>query len=421
MIKTIAIYAVSEVYGGVEVLTSRFCDYLQEKQIKFVLITRKKTRISEKLKWAPQVTPEKIDEINGEISHLLLPSITFILNDIPWNQLHNVKILSWIVHPTSIYTAFFPGSYESLGKVGFFPSRLLSLLFFRHHVRVSNLFCQALEKNALIAMDGATKRCLNFFYPKTKNSKCPIVPIPTTQPSRAMKKRHFLDKNSISIGYLGRLNEFKLSAINSFIEENILFLENKYKHIHLHIVAEGESIDKLSKLCNEKNIIIHKHGFQSNDKAKETISKQTDLAICMGTAALDIASSGHPCIIIDPIHKKTFKNQEKYRFVHEIDEFTLGEYQDFPHYKRGLHSLEEVIEAMKVNPSMGEAGREYVENNHNPNKSFQLLVDHITASTMRIKDIKNEIQLLKKSKDNCEMTLDKIRNVFFLKSFWHRI
>ena len=54
----------------------------------------------------------------------------------------------------------------------------------------------------------------------------------------------------------------------------------------------------------------------------------------------------------------------------------------------GLHSLEEVIEILQADPTIGLKGAEYVNKKHNPIIVFPTLLENITNSKLSANDIK---------------------------------
>lgn len=383
-VQLLAIYASSTVYGGVEVLIARFSRYLMDRRIPFVLITKNKTRLSKELSWAYQIDENEVGQLKGRITHLFLPNICALKKNLPWDAFENATIYTYIVHPTEIFVKFFPLASAALERIGFGTAWWLKILFPFRTQTMHNLLQDLISRKALAVMDGSTERALHYFFPRLRG-RSQLLPITSPVSERAAAAK--LKKDHLSIGYFGRMDAFKFSAIKPFVEHSLTSLQYS-KAIHLHLVGDGDEVEKLAVLCAHYGIILHNHGFQENRKAKELIIENTDFAVCMGTAALDVASTGHPCIVIDPAHRVQYAPQIKFRFVHELEEFTLGEYRDFPGYQMGLHSLEEVIEILQADPTIGLKGAEYVNKKHNPIIVFPTLLENITNSKLSANDIK---------------------------------
>lgn len=382
-IELIAIYASSTVYGGVEVLIARFSRYLIDRGIPFVLITKKGTRLSTELSWAYQIDENEVEKLKGQITHLFLPNICALKKKLPWDAFSDAIIYTYIVHPTEIFVKFFPLAASAFERIGFGTARWIKIIFpFRTQV-MQKLLQDLINRKALAVMDGSTERSLHYFFPKL-TGRCQLIPI--TSPACGRSGDAKPKKDNLSIGYFGRMDAFKFSALKPFIVDTLASL--KYSEpIQLHLVGDGDAVEKLSILCADYGVVFHNHGFQENSRAKKIIFENTDFAVCMGTAALDVASTGHPCIIIDPAHRANFAPQLKYRFVHELEDFTLGEYRDFPNYQIGLHSIAEIIEILNADMSIGRKGAEYVNRNHSPSTVFPKLVESISNSKLRSNEI----------------------------------
>jgi hypothetical protein len=407
----IAVYAVSSVYGGVEVLLARFCEYLSKNDRRFILIVDKASRVAKELDWAEQITLDELKNYGEHISYLFLPSITFAIHRIPWRYLRKATIFSMILHPTSIYTAFFPGASEMLEKFGFSFARLYGNIFDKYHRLLSEFILLLLNSNSLCAMDGATLRCLRYFFPIARSCSCETLPIPISSSLFTGDYQSFSTIAKLSIGYFGRLTEFKYSALLSFVETFKLSPSLRNLSICFHIVGEGGCIEKFKDLCSRNSIDVVLYGFMCNEDGKRLLASKVDFAVAMGTAALDVASVGIPCIIIDPVHRPSTGSQQKFRFVHEIEQYTLGEYRDFPGYVQGLHSLEECISMLETTPELGRLDSNYVHAYHNPDEVFRYLYQSILSSTLSIDVFGNYAEKLLREKYSINKLLQ------FIKSF----
>lgn len=377
----IAIYSNSKAWGGVEILITRFANYLREKNIKFCVIEPEGTRLANDLSWATLVSPSKVNEISDQVMQLFFPNVSKLRDvELRLEVFSNANIFAWIVHPNEAFSIFFPFTGKTLPYCGYKCVSWHQMLMPKHNKLVRKLFLSLLAKKALAVMDGATSRTLKYFY--SDMSIHPIlIPIPTVveQSIGEVSKHH----NGLSVGYLGRLDSMKYSALAPLVRQ--LGVVAKNQSVELHVIAEGENIGALRTLCQKMKVSFHEYGFQPNETAKRIIMTKTDFAVAMGTAALDIASIGHPCVIIDPVLGLVAKEQVKFRFVHEIDEFTVGEYRDFPFYKGGKHTIDEVINLVQQS-DVGEAGRNYVLNNHCIETSFDLLLHSLAASKIQARE-----------------------------------
>ncbi|MCA1779927.1 MAG: hypothetical protein LC637_11245 [Xanthomonadaceae bacterium] len=114
-------------------------------------------------------------------------------------------------------------------------------------------------------------------------------------------------------------------------------------------------------------------------------------------STLDVAATGHPCIVIDPSLSKRYKPQSRFRFVSELRGFALGEFRDFPLYVEGIHSVSDVLQAVSCDNDLGESCMRYVEINHQPEKIFRSMLSKIENSTLKSKDISPSLEKIRKS------------------------
>jgi len=389
----IVIYSNSKTFGGVEILIHRYINYLKSKGVSFRLIEMKNTKLAKLVDEAYIIEPDSIDEIKNEMLYLFLPNVSK-LTELPNELFSNTsaKVCSWIVHPNEVFTNFIPYSISLMSLLGYQSSKFSSFIMPKHYKMIGDLFYTLNKNKSLLLMDNACERSLIYFFSSVKfkfKFNITAIPVPVLPFKMLEKKGSCVNDNSI--GYFGRMDRTKYSAIKPFIE-NIL---SKQKCPQLHVIAVGDKMDELHSLCSKYGIKIIDYGFQPNETARRIIKENTNIAIAMGTSALDIAAEGHPCIILDPAIKKKKSKQFKFRFVHEIEGYTLGEFRDFPNYKLGLHSFGECLEM--INDNLRKKEYEYVKNKHNPELIFNAVTNSLYKSELKISDLKDSISKIKKS------------------------
>ncbi|MDD5034072.1 MAG: hypothetical protein PHE55_04875 [Methylococcaceae bacterium] len=379
----IGIYSNSKTWGGVEVLVTRLAEYLYKRDIPFCVIEPPGTRLHEDLRWAKLIDPSSTGLLADQIRHLFLPNVAKLQDpDFPRVECGGARLFSWVVHPNEPFRSFFPFSGKLLDSLGYKGVALLQALMPRHSTLLQSLFNLLCTGKSLAVMDGATTRALHFFYPSLTGNPI-LIPIPAPEYAACSDKK--IRASEIAIGYLGRLDAFKFSALGPFVDTELRRLA-KLKSVQLHLVAEGPHMKKLREVCANAKVSLHEHGFQPNATARQTIFSQTDLAVTMGTAALDIASTGQACMIIDPALGKMARPQTSFRLVHEIEMFTLGEYRDFPGYVEGLHDFNEIIELSQTE-TISNAAKDYVTNHHALDKSFGSLIKAIDGSMLTVAEV----------------------------------
>lgn len=386
----IAIYSNTGEWGGVDVLIERFANYLASRGIEFCIIEPAQGRLRKQLPDAKFVSPDQVCTVANLITHLFVPSVSkFRDPKFPWVDLAHAHVLAWVVHPNDVFRSFFPYSTVSMNIFGYRVIRTLRYLFRMHARFFDELFAVLVNKKALIVMDGATRRTLKYFSPVLETEP-EMVPIPA--PLSEMANVPLRNDNKLSIGYLGRMDVMKWSAIRPFILYTLAPMVKRRK-VELILVSEGTHLSRVEQLCLDSGIEFHCYGYLPNQEAREIIFSKTNLAVAMGTSALDIAGAGHPCVVIDPSLGALARPQKRFRFVHEIEEFTLGEFRDFPGYNEGQHSFEEIVGQKELRDA-SLLGRAYIQKEHDPVQCFDKLFNCIYGSDLLVKELANYIDSL---------------------------
>lgn len=383
----IAIYSNTKIWGGVDVLVARLGDHLAARKVSFIIVDSVGSRLRTERPSYRFVTPETLGDCSVNITHVLFPSLSLIVDpSFPWEKLGHARMLAWAVHPNDAFRSFFPFSGKYLDIVGFVGSRHLELLFRKHYKITTGLFKVLLTNGALVVMDGAAKRALHHFYPAL-DAVPPTVQIPA--PAKPLASARTTSSDIRAIGYLGRVDSFKWTALRPFISSTLSSMA-KSRPVELHAVSEGDHVQKMADLCRFHNIKFSCHGFLPNEEARRVLVENTDLVVAMGTSALDIAGAGHPCVILDPALGVLAPSQRKFRFVHETDDFTIGEFRGAPEYVVAKRSFEQCFDRDLLRTSAA-AGIAYVSANHNPDACFNELIRRLLDSNQAVADIRPRV------------------------------
>lgn len=391
----IAIYSNTGEWGGVDVIIMRLSAYLTSREYPHCIIEPEGSRLRLELPSALFVSPDDVQSVSNLVTHVVAPTVSNLRDSkFPWRDLQHAKILVWVVHPNDVFWGFFPFSGLLMRLFGYRAATLLKRTFSCHTKLYFSFFRKLVDCGALVVMDGATRRTLNYFIP-VLSSEPVIVPIPA--PLTEIVGRHEV-RTQLAIGYLGRMDRMKWSAMKPFVL-NVLAPLTKERSVALHVVAEGSHLTMLQKLCERNGIEFHSYGYQPNNHARRIMVTHTDVAVAMGTSALDLAGSGHPCIVLDPGLWLFTRYQKRFRFIHETDDFTLGEYRDFPGYVRGRAAFSELISDHELTAASS-LGRSYVKNAHDPAQCFDTLLSCINSSTLVVGELFNKFRLLEASSSN---------------------
>lgn len=388
------IFADSAAYSGVDVLFERLALYLITKGRKVFIVEKPGGVLSSRLAGnctildATTDTPKEIGCVVCNFSR--------IGKAVMWAKpIEDMRILVWYLQPNDIFSTYFPlaGTASRLG--GFSGLKLWIRLQFWQYWKLRKLVNLMTQGKGFINMDGACGRSLDYFLNENIAEKCVLIPIPV--PPRPRTARAVaMPQSPLILGYLGRMDAVKYSAIKPLLQQISIIGKQRNIPIEMSFVGCGPMENALEAECVRLGITLTNHGFQHNDKAIEILAKEANIGIAMGTAALDLASIGIPTIIIDPSLNLNTPAQTKYRFVHEIEDQSLGEYRDMPLYCPGLHSLETIVELLMKWPELSIAGNEYVTAKHNTYNIMKSTLASIDECTSTIKDIYKLAQKLER-------------------------
>lgn len=388
----IAIYLNTRIWGGVDVLAGRLASHLRDAGIDFVVVEPPGSRFRKDLEWVRFVDPSDVSSVAGRVTHVIVPSLAKIRDPMfPWKAFGSARFLAWVVHPNDAFRTFFPFSGRFMDGIGARGAAVLKAAFRDHERVLADLLRSIAGRGGAVLMDGATARAFEYFHPSVGQT-FPLVPIPS--PLSPTVER--IDGGEhLSVGYLGRIDSMKWSALAPFVTGPLSELARR-RPVALHLVAEGDRTAQLVGLCERHHLTVVQHGYLPNETARQLLCRSTDVVVAMGTAALDIAGSGHPCVIIDPALGWIAPPQKRFRFVHETADYTVGEYRDAPNYVPGQRTFREAI-APATLARAGAAGRAHVAAHHDPPRCFDSLLARLRTSEVRISRLATDAELFEQS------------------------
>ncbi len=404
----ILIYMNTEEWGGVDQFVQRFAEYLRRVDYNFIIVDKLQSRLRTDLPWAGFLTTEELRRTSQKFDYVFIPSVSK-LKDVKDLSLVNgdARMFTWIVQHHDALYHFFPPSQRIVPRFGFKAAILAFRFLPGHKRRTEALFDMLTRHRALAVMDGSTLRSFRAFFPKATPPSA-LIPLPV--PLGPSYDGDRLKSDVLTVGYLGRMDYFKFSALAPFIRTELARIAGT-RQVKLVAITVGTHVRQLEQLCTACNIALELHGFMPNDQAREILACRTHFAVAMGTAALDIAAVGHPCVFIDPAEKKNYPPQRRFRFVHEAQDYMVGEFRDFPGYVGGLHSLEKVIEmAQKSNSRLANLERDYVQTRHDPETINSQILEGITSSKLYLSIAIEKIIWVKYLNDRLLSTLRFFRN-----------
>lgn len=389
----ILIWTNTREWGGVVVLAMRFAEFLRAQGVRFAIVEPEGSRLRGDLPWADFVTAEEAPNLTSEVRHLFLPTVASCRDEtLPWNAFSQARLFTWIVQPLEPLTGFVPAAAPLVNRFGFRMVRPL-LWLLREHVRlVRGLFSRLVETGGLAVMDDSAIRYLRYCYPDVPAPRV-IIPIPAPLGSKLERKSR--NTSALTVGYLGRADAVKLSALRPLIAHDLAAVA-RTRPVELLAITNEESRGTLQAICDAAGVRLRFEGFLPNAEARRMIRSETDLAVAMGTSALDIAATGHPCVVIDVSIRPDAPPQPGYRFLHESTDNSLGEYRDFPGYVAAKHSFADIIATLE-SQDLSDLARSYVAREHDPETCFAALLERVMASETNVGDIGRRSQAIARS------------------------
>ena len=391
-------------------LIGRFAEYLRSRNLPFCIIDREGGRLRKELDWAMFADSEDLSLIKRQITHMFVPSVSKLRDKaFPWDELGHATVFTWVVHPNDVFRGYFPFSTKPMDFFGYSLVRLLRTAFRKHSRVFDSLFNRLITEQALAVMDGATNRSIKFFLPSVE-SEPRIIPIPSN--STVVSSHGGFVSEELSIGYLGRMDSMKWSAMKPFIRNVLSPLAAKRK-VAIHVVSVGTHLRKFERACQHAGIRFVGYGSLPNERAREVMLSNTSVAVAMGTSALDIAGCGHPCVVLDPALGLFARPQKKFRFIFESNDYTLGEFRDFPGYVPGFREFEDMVDSAELH-SAAARGKKYVEEAHSPEKCFRSLLLAIQNSGLLVSELMPLVGALNASFISTKS--NPLRSMFLLKT-----
>ena len=380
----ILIWANTGEWGGVTVLVMRFARFLRDRQVAFAIVEPEGSRLRAELDWPIYLTTDEVGAQAERFDHLFLPSVSGLRDPaVPWARLAHATVFAWVVQPLDPLSWFVPTASPLIARFGARAIKPVLALWRRHVRMVSELFANLVRGDAIAVMDETAARALPYYYPAVPR---PMLTVPVPAPAEtAVAAGRAFDPDRLVVGYLGRMDAVKFTAVGAFVRHNLAAMAGT-RAVELIAVTEGTHVPALEQACRSAGVALRVTGYLPNDVARALIRAETDVAIAMGTSALDIAAMGHPCIIVDTALSARSPPQRLFRFVHESEHHNLGEYRDFPTYIGGLRPLPAMVDTVAAG-GLGERALAYVRREHDPERCFDLLLNGIRASRVRAGEV----------------------------------
>lgn len=252
----------------------------------------------------------------------------------------------WCVHPDN-YLWIFP-LFNKMRKINKRASNIFLKIFYPfRYLNVKKILLNPNTK--LFFMDGMNYQSFkSIFNFEVQYRFLPIVPS-VDVPNKETKKIN----NDLKILYVGRLVDFKVKPLVSFIHQ--ISKSACFRKYEIHIVGSGECDLILKREKFQSNVELKFFGNKYNAGLFET-ARNCDLAFAMGTSSLDISMMGLP-VILSPLDT----NLNKYIWLYETEKFNMIATED--NFK--LRDIKEILSEFKESKyKIVNSCQSYTSDNH---------------------------------------------------------
>lgn len=348
----IIIYHPSKYLGGTEILFSRVIDLLISQGCRDInVIDFCDGILSVKLKRS-DVNYHNVDSYNRKElleSATLISSarnIARVILECKKNDIVKIKPLFWLLHPSELYSGYCLGS-TFLKRIGYkYLNLYLKIL---PAVNTYKNLIHQLDKNSnLWIMDDACRWESEWAFKYTFRSKVVLPLITNLDYSSAY---YGLNLCGRKILILSRLDDFKTHGIVKLIDDIIEYNHSINNKLSISIIGDGPSRDDLEKRYrNIDGLTIKFLGYVDNAGLAILFRKENySLLFAMGTSALEGASRGIPTVLLPSSDRKIKNRDNVYRYLHDSNGYSLGEYINTPFESDGYGTFGRIIGRFEAN------------------------------------------------------------------------
>jgi hypothetical protein len=364
-------------FGGVPVLFSRMADELKSRgDANIFYVDFEGGFMNQTLKdrhhFIPYSTTEQV--VIPQNSTMILQS------QHPWLLPSNLvipgatRLFFWTFHPYNLIPSLNVASFNSRLK-----QRAGNILFYLKKKKLASFVQFLQERNSLAFMDGASFESTKKYLGVSLKQVFLPVPVPVRNP--VSHQGNGSKGETFKCLYLGRVADFKfhilvytLKAFHSFC------LKHATTSIDFEIIGSGPLLDDLKDICKSLALSNFNVFFSEPIDVEEKADRlrEYNIAFCMGTAALDLASLAVPTVLLDFSYRPVTNNY-LYKFIFETEDYTLGdEIQAVDSMRNNRHTVADLLESVSVKESrIGALCFQYVKQYHD----IKLVADKLLSIT----------------------------------------
>lgn len=383
MVEAVAFVYPTRILGGAELLFIRIAKHLaQHCSIRAAVVDYADGFIAQQLAGSPvEIIPLTEQTRLEGFSHVVVPPTMLPVLDERILVEGDTRLLLWLLHPFN-FLELFPGHSRAIT----FPLTWIKRMLYLYNLEYLNFRrkVQLLSKlKAIVYMDEENWWVNQYLFDLPALSKRYLpVPIPDRQ-SPAIGNTRKLPDGSLNIVWLGRLANFKVTALNHIISEANQYAQTHDCSLTIHIIGTGPYKDKVHQPRYAKLKFV---GALQGQKLYEYLERNTSILFAMGTSALEGGQMALPTVLVDASYKP-FPNNYRFKWLYQAEDFTLGKVlsliPDTLTFS-GLSFGEIVKEYLECPSQAGQKAKDYVQTHHSLDAVCEQLLRYLTETEARV-------------------------------------
>lgn len=300
------------------------------------------------------------------------------------------KVLMWVLYPWNFFPIVFPFNFmrnfiESHEEL---YCKILCYCY-KGELRKSRLFLEHMQKtHSVVFMDkptiDATEKALSICIDNPT-----YIPIASSDPTaeKYNKENH---KNTIHLGWVGRLCDFKIHILNCAMKKAHEYADIHHQSIVFHVVGNGE-LEHLLYNGESNYFKCNWVGSIKKDELDRYMSEHFDINFAMGTSVIESAKLRIPTVKLD-ISYTPVSSDYVFRWFHETKDYDMGHRITNADLISGNDSFEQIIRDFKEQKELlGIKDFAFYERNYSLSVVSKMIHDQLQAMTSSWADIPNEL------------------------------
>jgi hypothetical protein len=373
--------------SGVPVLFARLADYISKNFNYHVQIVDYKDGVmADMLKSNKKIT--LIEFRDGQPTEMVKDTTVIMQSILPntirpeLNLKADTKILFWTLFHYNLVPDFLP--IKGLRHIHHNSSFLKGLGFTikEHYYKKLKIFVTELhKKGSLYFMDYSTYEITDQFL--FLNSIEPIIiPICIDEIEKNKDAVKNNDQSTFNICWVGRIEDFKTSILQYSINEVKRYADHSGSKIQYNIIGYGRDVEKVkTSIRNSEHFTANFIGEMNVNSLNDYLTKNVDLLMSMGTAALEGGKLKIPTILLDASYEE-IPNGYKLKWLFNSDGSNVAKFIHSKSFKNDGQTIDQIIESVVKNHRLlGEKCLMYVEKNHSINSVSDKLLSAVNKAT----------------------------------------